>query len=298
MKRVLIALLSVLVLSVTPVHAETPPTLVLIDNGVNTSLFPNIVYEVCTVEEGGGVCPNKKSFMEGTGAANLPKTKNAVFSHGTQMLSIITKVSPSAKVIPIRIVGMTDAGNPYLYSLDAVKSALDWVVANRVKFNISVVSLSQGRVFANCKMPDGMATLLATLKANNVQVVASTGNDSNRTAMFSPACSPDVISVGGTDNPSDRAGVAWDKTATPYIARYSNGTAQTTLYANARWFVTNLDGSTKFMVGTSNATASVAGWVFSNKRADWNATYTNLITAASGKASNEWLSGRYIFIDN
>ena len=52
------------------------------------------------------------------------------------------------------------------------------------------------------------------------------------------------------------------------------------------------------MVGTSNATASVASWVFSNKKGDWNATYTNLITAASGTASNAWLSGRYHFIDN
>lgn len=296
MKRVLIALLSILVLGVTPVHAETPPTLVLIDAGVNTSLFPNIVYEVCTVEN--GLCPNGKNFMEGTGASNLPQTTNASLNHGNQMLSIITKISPNAKVIPIRIIGITNTGVPYLYSLASVKSALDWVVANREKFNISVVSLSQGKIFADCKMPDGMATDLAVLKANNVQVVASTGNDSNRTAMFSPACSPDVISVGATDNPAVKAGVTWNKTATPYIARYSNGTAQTTLYANARWFVTNLDGSTKFMVGTSNATASVAGWVFLNKGADWNATYTNLITAAKGTASNEWLKGRYLFIDN
>jgi hypothetical protein len=295
-KRVLIALLSILVLGVTPVHAETPPTLVLIDAGVNTSLFPNIVYEVCTVEN--GLCPNGKNFMEGTGASNLPQTTNASLNHGNQMLSIITKISPNAKVIPIRIIGITNTGVPYLYSLASVKSALDWVVANRVKFNISVVSLSQGKIFADCKMPDGMATDLAVLKANNVQVVASTGNDSNRTAMFSPACSPDVISVGATDNPAVKAGVTWNKTATPYIARYSNGTAQTTLYANARWFVTNLDGSTKFMVGTSNATASVAGWVFLNKGTDWNATYTNLITAAKGTASNEWLKGRYLFIDN
>ena len=298
MKRVLIALASVLLLGVTPVHAEAPPTLVLIDNGVNTSLFPNIVYEVCTIEAGAGVCPNNTSFMEGAGASNLPKTSNAVFSHGTQMLSIITKVNPNAKVIPIRIVGMTDKGNPYLYSLSAVKSALDWVVANRVKFNISVVSLSQGKIFANCKMPDGMATLLATLKANNVQVVASTGNDSNRTAMFSPACSPDVISVGATDNSASKAGIAWDKLAKPYVARYSNGNANTTLYANGRWFVTNLDGSTKFMVGTSNSTASVAGWLLNNKKSDWASTYANLITNASGVASNEWLSGRYLFIDN
>ena len=297
MKRVIVVI-SLVLAGLSPAHADTAPTLVLIDTGVNTKLFSNIVHEVCLIESGAGVCPNKKDSMEGTGAANLPTTTNATFSHGTQMLSIITKVSPSANVIPIRIVGMTDKGNPYLYSLASVKTALDWVVANRVKFNISVVSLAQGKVFAGCRMPEGMAASLAVLKANNVQVVASTGNDSNRTSVFSPACSPDVISVGATDNPAQKAGVAWNKTTAPYIARYSNGNAQTTLYANGRWFVTNLNGTTKFMVGTSNATASVASWVFSNKLSDWNSTYANLISNATGTASNEWLTGRYLFIES
>ena len=284
--------------SIYPANAEVTPTLVLIDNGINTSLFSNVVYEVCTIEEGSGVCPNNKPFMEGSGAANLPKTTNATFSHGTQMASIITKVNPNVKVIPIRIVGMTDKGNPYLYSLNAVKSALDWVVANRVKFNISVVSLSQGKIFDNCRMPEGMASALAVLKESNVQVVASTGNDGNRTSVFSPACSSDVISVGATDNPASKAGVAWDKLAKPYVARYSNGNANTTLYVNGRWFVTNLDGTTKFMVGTSNATASVASWITLNKGVNYTSTYETLISNANGTASNEWLSGRYLFINS
>jgi len=294
-------LLSVIVLMlglVSPAHAEVPPTLVLIDNGINTSLFSNVVYEVCLIESGAGACPNKKPFMEGPGAANLPTTTNAIFSHGTQMMSIITKVNPNVKVIPIRIVGMTDKGNPYLYSLDSVKSALDWVVANRVKFNISVVSLSQGKIFDGCRMPDGMAADLAVLKANNVQVVASTGNDSNRTAVFSPACSPDTISVGATDNSASKAGVSWDTLAKPYIARYSNGTPSTTVYANGRWFVTNLNGTTKFMVGTSNATASVASWIMLNKKISYALTYEALISNANSTASNEWLSGRYLFINS
>lgn len=295
MKRVLIALLSVLVLSVTPVHAETPPALVVIDTGVNSGLFPNIVYEVCTVEA--GACPNGKQFMEGTGSANLPATTNAAFSHGTQMLSIITKVNPNAKVIPIRIVGMTDKGNPYLYSLASVKSALDWVVTNRVKFNISVVSISQGKIFENCRVPAGLAENITQLVSNNVQVVSATGNDANRTAMNSPACLPNVISVGATDNPSRKSGVAWDTTASPTIATYSNGNSATTVYANGRWIVTNLDGTTKFMAGTSNATASVASLILLNKKSINAETYDWLITSASGTAKNTWLSGRYIFID-
>jgi hypothetical protein len=213
------------------------------------------------------------------------------------MMSIITKLNPNAKVIPIRIVGQTSLGNPMIYTLAGVQMALDWVVANRVKFNISVVSISEGKVFPNCGgLPAGMVNAIATLKANNVQVIAATGNASNRTAMDSPSCIPDVISVGATDNPNNMTGIAWDSTASPYIARYSNGNTDTTLYANGRWFVTNLDGSIKFMVGTSNATASVTSWVMLNKKATWADTYNFLLASASRKASNEWLSGRYLMI--
>ena len=278
--------------------AAVEPSIALIDVGFNTEVFKsNIIYEVCTIEY--TTCSNKKNFMEGPGAASFGPSKNAAASHGTQMLSIIVKVNPSAKVIPIRITGLTDAGNPYIYSLDAVKSSLDWIIANRVKFNISVVSLAQGKIFANCAMPKGMAEDLALLKANNVQVVVAAGNDSNRTTMMAPACSPDVISVGATDNPDPGSkGLAWDKKAKPYIARYSNGNSSTSVYANARWYVTNLDGTTKFMVGTSNAEASVASWILLHKGADWNATFQNLNTAATGIASNEWLTGKFLFIDN
>ena len=280
-----------------PAQAAVEPSIALIDVGFNTEIFKNnIIYEVCTVEY--TLCSNKKNFMEGAGSASIGPSKNEAASHGTQMLSIIVKVNPSAKVIPIRITGLTDAGNPYIYSLASVKSSLDWVVANRVKFNISVVSLAQGKIFSGCKMPIGMAEDLALLKANNVQVVVAAGNDSNRTTMMAPACSPDVISVGATDNPNNKSGVSWDKSAKPYIARYSNGNSSTSVYANARWFVTNLDGSTKFMVGTSNAEASVSSWILLHKGSDWNSTYSNLMTASSGTASNEWLSGKFLFIDS
>ena len=283
---------------ISPAHAVSDPTAVLIDSGVNTALYPdNIAYEVCIIEN--TTCANGKNFMEGKGASQQVSSKNMEINHGEQMLSIMVKVNPSIKVIPIKIVGLTSLGNPILYTLASVKSALDWTVANRVKFNISVVNISQGAIFAGCRVPAGLAEDITALKANNVQVIVATGNDSNRTTMMSPACVPDAISVGATDNPwGGSKPFAWDSKAKPYIARYSNGNTQTTLYANARWFVTNLDGTTKFMVGTSNATASVTSWVLLHKGVDYASTYQNLIASASGTASNEWLSGRYLFINS
>jgi hypothetical protein len=255
----------------------------------------NIAYEVCLLSY--SKCPNGKSTMEGTGAANLPATTNKDFNHGTQMISLILKVNPTAKIIPIRIVGMTTLGLPMIYSLDDVQLALNWVVANRVKYNIAVVSLSQGRIFAGCKVPTGMASSIATLKTANVPVIASVGNDGDHTAVFSPACLPDTVSVGATDNPDPgSSGIAYDKNAKPYIARYSNGAqGQTDFFLNARWYATMLDGSTKFTVGTSNSTAVLAGWWLLNKKATFDETF-NSIMATTIDTKNEFITGRYVTI--
>lgn len=270
--------------TLVPAHAETPAAIAVIDTGINTSLFKDsIVAEYCVVEYTS--CPNGKPNMEGTGAANLPATTYTQFDHGTQITSIILKVNPAAKIVPIRIVGMNKNGSPAIYTNQSVKLALDWVVANADKYNIKIVNVAQGAVFAGCKVPDGTAANVATLKSKGILVVAATGNGSNRTAMNSIACLPDVISVGATDNPDPGVSKkAWDPTAKPYIARYSNGTAQTTYYTNGRWYVTNANGSTKFMVGTSNATAAMSALLLTNRNPD-----TTI-------ASNEWLTGRYVFI--
>lgn len=295
MKRVIIALV-VLFAGFSPASAETPPAIVVIDTGVNSLLFKDsIVYEVCLVSS--FKCPNGKMTMEGAGAANLPATTNKDFNHGTQMLSLVLKVNPTAKVIPIRIVGMSATGTPGFYSMDDVQNALNWVVANRIKYNIAVVSLAQGAVFAKCKVPTGMAQNIATLKAANVPVVTAVGNDGNRTSVFSPACLPDTVSVGATDNPHPgSSGLAYDPTAKPYIARYSNGAqGQTDFFLNARWYTTMLDGSTKFTVGTSNSTAVLAGWWLLNRKESFDATF-NALMATTIETKNEFQTGRYIVI--
>jgi len=291
-------MLSLLTLSPITAQADPAQTVVMIDSGVNDALFSkNIAYEACFIEY--TTCSNGKNSMEGPGAAQQVASKNMEVNHGEQMLSIMVKVNPTIKVIPIKIMGVTAAGNPYIYSLASVKSALDWVVANRAKFNIGLVNISQGKIFANCAVPAGLAADVNTLQANNVEVVASTGNDSNRTSIMSPACLPNVISVGATDNPDPgSSGKAWDPKAKPYIARYSNGTSATTVYSNARYFVTNLDGTTKFMVGTSNATAAVTAWLSLQPNTTWATTVQGLASAANGAASNEWLSGKYLFINS
>ena len=118
-----------------------------------------------------------------------------------------------------------------------------------------------------------------------MRVVAATGNDGNRTAMFAPACLPNVISVGATDNPDPgTTGKTWDPKAKPTIATYSNGNDQTTYYTNGRYNTLQPSGKTKFMVGTSNASAAMSAFLLNHQ-----------VTATS-VASNQWLTGKYVFI--
>lgn len=283
MKKIIVTFI-LLIAGVSPAHADSTPVIALIDAGVNTSLFKDsIVAEYCVLEF--ALCPNGKPTMEGTGAANLPANASPQFDHGAQMMSVILKVNPSAKVIPIRIVGMTKNGLPTLYTNQAVKLGLDWVLANAEKYNIKVVNVSQGAIIGNCYVPPGTAETIAALKVKGVTVVSATGNNGNRTAMNSIACLSGVVSVGATDNPDPGvAKKAWNPNAVPYIARYSNGNSQTTYYTNGRFYSITNAGVTKFTVGTSNASAAIAALLL---------TTQNPVTT---EVSNEWLKGRYVFI--
>ena len=293
MKRLLLVI-GLFLASITPAQANTPPTIVVIDTGTNTSLFKDsIAYEVCLLTS--LTCPNGKLTMEGTGAANIPVSTNKALNHGTQMVSLVLRFNPSAKIIPIRIVGITPAGTPGFYSMEDVQNALNWVVANRVKHNIAVVSLAQGAVFPGCKVPKGMAENIAKLKTANVPVITAVGNDRNRTGVFSPACLPDAVSVGATDNPwPGMDPVEYDQNAVPYIARYSNGAqGQTDFFLNGRWNAMQLDGTTKFTTGTSGATAAFAGWWLLNRKATFDETFKALM-ATTTDIKNEFQTGKYV----
>jgi len=293
MKKIMLVLVLLTGL-ISPANAAGEPTIAIIDSGVNNSLFANnIAYEVCLMSI--ARCPNAQTSMEGPGAANTPATTDKVLNHGTQMASIVRAVNPSAKILPIRIVNQTPAGVAGLYSLDDVQNALNWIITNREKYNISVILLAQGAVMGNCRVPAGMAQSIATLKAANVPVIAAAGNDSNKKTTQSPACLTDTVSVGATDNPwSGSESYAYDPAAAPYIARYSNGAqGQVDFYLNARYYTTLTDGSQKFMVGTSNSSAALAGWWLLNKKATFDETF-NAIMATTTEAKNELITGRYV----
>ena len=289
--RKLLALVLLLVGVSFPAQANTP-TVAIIDVGFNASLFPNnVVAEVCIVSA--ALCPNGQQFQEGAGAASVAANALPAFAHGTTMLSILTTVNPDAKVVLIRVLGMNTNGKAGGYTIDDITAALRWIVNNSSRLNIKAVSISQGRVNAPCRATPELTGAISSLKKQEVAVIASTGNEKNRTNIAVPACIDDVISVGATDNPVVRGNEAWDRSATPTIALYSNGNASTDFYTNGRFFHTAMNGTRQFAVGTSNATAAFAGWWMKNLKPTINETYAGITTTTT---SNQWLTGRYVLI--
>ena len=278
--------------TIFPAQSATKLTVAVIDVGANTSLFTNIVTEVCIVEM--LACPNGKNFMEGQGAADTGVPKHKSFDHGTNMLSIINRINPEIGLIPIRIVATTTNGYPGLYSNKAVKQGLDWVLENQTKYNIVAVNVSQGKIFSNCAVPEGTAAVIALLKVRGVAVIASAGNDSNKNSMMSIACLPDVISIGATDNPDPGvSGLPFCKNCSPTIARYSNGNPS--FYTNGRWYVTQGNGSTKFTAGSSNSTAAFTALWVKNYQGNYLDTFS-LISSLSTVITNADRIGKYVFI--
>lgn len=124
--------------------------------------------------------------------------------HGTNVAGIIvgrgihTGVAPGARVIPLKVLANNGSG-----SSAAIDSALDWVITNRVAFNISAVNMSLGvdsNLIDDSFFGDPILQKIQTLRAANVAVVVSAGNSffdfGSQQGMSYPAIIRETTSVG------------------------------------------------------------------------------------------------------
>jgi hypothetical protein len=125
-------------------HAEpVKASVVVIDTAIDASLpvfSGRLIQEVCAMEW--NLCPNGTGFQEGPGSASTIPTANlrsASFNHGTQMASIAVSANARINIIFIRIVGLTKDGYRASTTEASVAKALDWVIANKQKYNIKYV---------------------------------------------------------------------------------------------------------------------------------------------------------------
>jgi len=209
-KKILLGLIALTLAIPSTSHANVKnrtisvPTLAILDTGLDTSvpsIKDKLIYEVCILEW--TTCPNGQSFMEGPGAASIPLqsiTKNG-FSHGTQMTSAAVSTNSNMNIVFVRIIGQNINGDRQITSEKTIYNALNWVYANKDKFNIQAVSLSQGSHVlgssANyCPSTPETQKSINNLLLSGIPTFTAVGNNSDYKRIDWPSCIPEAVAVG------------------------------------------------------------------------------------------------------
>ena len=218
MKKLITALVAITLISTSmPAQANlknrtSVPSLVVVDSALDTSI-PSIqsklILEVCILDWPS--CPNGSRFMEGPGASVLPMNilSNSNFSHGTQMASIAIANNPNMNIIFIRIIGHTSKGMRQTTGVNTIPNALSWVKANKDKYNITAVSISQGNQSVLKKVSTGYCPVTVTDNSVNdlysvgIPVFFPAGNERDVARINWPACIPNSVAVGGSESYGD-----------------------------------------------------------------------------------------------
>ncbi len=171
--------------------------------------------------------------------------------HGTNVAGIVAAVAPGAKLIGLDVFDGDGA-----YGSDII-SAINWVIANKAKYNIASMNMSFGSYgFSDCI---GGSLPVAITAARNAGVLsaAAAGNVGSIYLDY-PACSPNAISVGAVFD-SDIGTVDFGCTekqisASDKIACFSSLSSDLKIFAPG----VRITAADVTMSGTSQATPHVA----------------------------------------
>lgn len=203
MKKLAAILAVFFAVSIQPVHAETPKTMVIIDTGIDIkhpAISNNISYEVCFA--GYNSCPNKQNFMEGTGAATVTESMyaNVAWSHGTKVASAAVQSNPTLSIIEIRCASLIGANGYIGCNPTMLTNALNWVINNKTKFNIGAVVSPLGSYSTTCDIKASYVAPINHLTSSGTAVIFPTGNDFKYVSIDNPACVPDVLAISAIDD--------------------------------------------------------------------------------------------------
>ena len=269
----MVVALSATLLPTQTASAVGEKTLVIIDSGINTDLpwaKNAVIDEACFVEF--NKCPNGLSQMTGVDAAKVTPTMTTAssFSHGTQMASVAVAVDPNVKIVSIRVAGMTAKGVPNPYTGKAISWALDYVEANKARLNVGAISISLGNSYksTSCPIVGNLQKQITNLMASGVAVAIAVGNGGS-TKIDYPACIPEAIAVGATEDRYALKGVeGW---VYPIMA-ISNHNSEVDYFVNGKYMVSDLSDNKKVSFGTSNSTVAFATYLTKRLSAGENLT--------------------------
>lgn len=211
MNKKLMAVVVALITTITSINMvqanePAPATVAILDTAIDTSLpvfKGRIVQEVCILEWNS--CPNGSNFMEGQGAAVMPQPliSSNGFDHGTKMAHASVLTNPNIKIVFVRIIGATSTGSRQVTNEPTFINALNWVLANKDKYNIQAVAMSQGHHNVGsgsnyCPSTPQTEALINSLQNVNIPVFLPAGNNRDLTRISWPACIDSSISVSAT----------------------------------------------------------------------------------------------------
>jgi serine protease AprX len=127
------------------------------------------------------------------------------YGHGTHVSSIVggdgsesggkyIGVAPMVNIINVKV--SNDDGSST--ATDVIRG-LQWVLENKVKYNIRIVNLSLNSTVAESYQTSPLDAAVEILWFNNIVVVASAGNQGSD-AIYPPANDPFIITVGAADD--------------------------------------------------------------------------------------------------
>lgn len=172
-------------------------TVAVLDSGIDTD-HPDLADDLVAQQ-----CFTTGSCLPGnTTQSTSAEDQNG---HGTHVTGIITSkgtvsgvgFAPAAKIVAVRVLDASGSG----FVSDWIKG-LDWVLTNLATHPVQVINMSLG-TFAlytgNCDAQETlMANAIAQLRAKEVTIFASSGNQGASDRIASPACNSGVIAVGAT----------------------------------------------------------------------------------------------------
>lgn len=164
--------------------------------------------------------------------------------HGTQMAGIVSSVIADSE---------NRKAKPYIYSVvvadrrgfaktSSVMEALNWAIQNEIK----IISMSFGDYHKSALLEE----MINRASACGIIMVAAVGNDGafkDETRIMYPAAFANVLSVGAQNGKS--------------VAAYSNGGIGADCFANGAQNTKDANGNQVTVIGTSGATAFVAGTI-------------------------------------
>jgi len=169
--------------------------------------------------------------------------------HGTNVAGIISNIAPDTKLISLDVFTKIkiDGKVKNLASTSDIIEALDWVLENKIRYNIVAVNLSLGGPFSykkDCSKDNYHYSQMfkKLLKASIIPVVAA-GNEGHSAELGAPGCVKSALTVGSVKDTTDT------------VSDFSNGGPLVDILAPGE----SILAAGIRMSGTSQATPHVTG---------------------------------------